>query len=243
MCITISGRQIEDFKTLSSRSVTSWDRWCSGQIWRWLWSQLWSLLSVLVAQRCTCFFLPPACSGSFCGDILYSKTHVRLVLTKHGRVSFNHSLHLVIPSKPNTPQLLYLDLGTSFLDSILYFLYPGVPKPYFGHFGHIQGKVHIGLFQRYMTSMSCHCSYHVEYLQEIRCCFKQWTAAIISTIFTSIASSMVINASFFHLRGAFSRDWSATHLELMTWWCSISQTVETNALVDHGGFLLCAEIT
>jgi hypothetical protein len=51
--------------------------------------------------------------------------------------------------------------------------------------------------------LSCHCSRHVEYLQEISCCFKQWDAAITSTRDTSVASCRVIKPVSSTLRDAY----------------------------------------
>jgi len=50
----------------------------------------------------------------------------------------------------------------------------------------------------------------------------------------------VIKACFVHSRGLLSGNSSAKIPELTTSWCSISQTVQTNAFVDHGGFPLRA---
>jgi len=246
MRIRITGWQIDDFKTLITGNVTSWGKWCSGQrgrrLWSRLWSRLWILLSASVGRRCTCSFASPARLRILCGAILARKASGRLVLTKHSRVSCYRSLHLVMPRKLNTPLLLFSDLGTWFLDQILRFLHSGARKPTFGHFGHVQGQAHVGLFQLYTTSLPCHSCRHVEYLQEISCCFKHWDAAMTSTIYASVASSKVIKACFVHSRGCFSGNSSAKMPELTTSWCSISRTVRTNALVDHGCFPLRAAI-
>jgi hypothetical protein len=73
--------------------------------------------------------------------------------------------------KLNTPLLLFSNLGAWFLNEIFRFLYCGVRKAFFGHFGHIQRQAHVGLFQLYLTSLPCHSCRHVETLQEISCCF------------------------------------------------------------------------
>jgi len=46
-------------------------------------------------------------------------------------------------------------------------------KPSFGYCGHVQGKMHVGLFKLYPTSLSCHSSWHVENLRDISCCFSR----------------------------------------------------------------------
>jgi hypothetical protein len=87
----------------------------------------------------------------------------------------------VFPSQPSpsdaqenellASSFLFSDFGGSFLNKLLCFLYGGARKPAFGHFCHIQGKAHVGLFQLYPTSLPRHSSRHVENLQEISCCF------------------------------------------------------------------------
>jgi len=51
-----------------------------------------------------------------------------------------------MPSKLNSAPLLFSDLGAMLHDLLLGFLHCGARKSSFGHFGHIQGKVHVGLF-------------------------------------------------------------------------------------------------
>jgi len=139
--------------------VISWHRWRFGPRWRPFW------------WRCTLAVAPPVCRWIFCGAILARKPAVRLIFANHCRVSFDHDLHLVMRGKLNTPLLLFSDFGARFLDELLCFLYCGVWYPSFGHFGHIHGKRHVGLFKLYPTSLSCHSSWHVENLQEISCCW------------------------------------------------------------------------
>ena len=52
--------------------------------------------------------------------------------------------------------------------------------------------------------------------------------------------SKVINPCFIHFRGCLSWNSSATILELTISWCSIPQTVQSNAIFDDGGFPLTA---
>jgi hypothetical protein len=54
---------------------------------------------------------------------------------------------------------------------LLCVLYGGTQKLFFGYFRNMQGKAHVGLFQRYPTSLPRHNSGHVENLPEISCCF------------------------------------------------------------------------
>jgi hypothetical protein len=76
-----------------------------------------------------------------------------------------------MPINLSTPLLLFSGFAAWFLDEILCFLYWGVQKAFFGHFGHIQRQAHDGLFQLYLTSLPCHSRRHVENLQDISCCF------------------------------------------------------------------------
>jgi len=225
MWILISGWQINDFETFSSGSVASWGVWCS----RPRWSRLWSLQSTSVWQRCTGSFVSPACLRMFCCVIWARKASWRVVLTMHSWGSFYRSLHLFNPRNLNTLLRLFSDFGVRFLDHILRCICCGIRKPFFGHFGHVQRQVHVGLFQLYTTSLPCHRSRHVEHLQEISCCFKQWDVAITSTMYASVASSKVITACFFHSRWCFSGNLCPEIPELTTSWCSISRTVQTNA--------------
>jgi len=148
--------------------------------------------------------------------------------------------YLYMPSKLNTALLLFSDLGARFLDHIFCLLDCGPRKPFFSHFSHIQGQAHVGLFQPDPTSLPYHSSRHVDNLQDIRCGFKQWDSAITSTIHASVASSNVIKAWFIHSHGCWSGNSSREIWELTTSWCSISQTVQTDTIDDHGGFTLWA---
>jgi len=170
MLIRISGRQIDDFRKLSSRSDTGWGGWGGWRAWR-MWSRLWSPRSASGGWRCTCSFASPACLQILWGAILARKAAGRLDLTKHCRVSLYRSLHLVMPRKLNTPLLPFPDLGAWFLNKIFCFLYCGAQKAFFGHVGHIQCQAHVRLFQLYPTSLPCHRCRHVENLQAISCCF------------------------------------------------------------------------
>jgi len=198
MWIGISGQQMDDLGMFTSRSGTVWGGWCSGwPLWR-LWSRLCSQLSASVGQRCTGSFPSPACLWILCGAILARKASGRVVLMKYNRVSFYPSLHLCMPRKLNTVLLPFSDLSTWFLNQLLCFFHYSRRKPSFGHFGHIQGEAYVGLSQLYTTSLHCHRSRQVEYLQQISSCFKQWDAAITSTIYTTIASSKVTKAWFLY---------------------------------------------
>jgi len=159
MYIHISGRHTFCFGEMSSPTVIRCCTWQSGPHWRWLLS------------RCTCAFVPPASLWILCCDILARKTAVGLIFLNNCWVSFHHSLHLVMPGKPNTPIHLFSNFGARFLHQLLRFLTRSTWKPAFSHFGHIQGKTHVGLLKLYPTSGSCPSSWHVKHLQEISCCF------------------------------------------------------------------------
>jgi len=131
----------------------------------------WCRLSASGGWRSTCCFRSPVCLQIRCGTMLARKASGRVVVTKHSRVSLDCSHPHWTPQKLNTPLVLLSDLGVRFLGQILHLLYCGTWKPFFGHFGHIQGQAHVGLFQLYPTSLPCHSSRHVETLQEISCCF------------------------------------------------------------------------
>ena len=166
MCKCISSQQIDDLGPLSSRTVTSWGRWCSRQRWR----RLWSRLSASVGGRCTCSLAYPTCLWVLSRVILPRKASGCLVLKKHRQVSFYRSLHLFMPRKLNTPLYLLSDLSARFFDWQLRFRYCGARIVFFGHFRLIQGQAYVGLFQLYPTSLPCHSSRHVENLPEINCC-------------------------------------------------------------------------
>jgi len=236
MWIHIFGRQIDDFKALSFRTVTGWGGWCFGPRRH----RLCSLVSVSVGWSCTCSFASWVCLRIFCSAIWAREASGCVVSTKHSRVSLYRSLHLVMPRKLNTLLLVILDLGTRILDQVFCFLYCGLRKPSIGYFGHIQGQAHVRLFQLYMTSLPGNCTKHVEYLQEISSCFKQWKAAITWKIYALVAASKMIKAGFVHSWGCLSWNLSAKMPELSKSWCLFLQTVRINALVNHGGFSLRA---
>jgi len=74
--------------------------------------------------------------------------------------------------------------------------------------------------------------------KEISCCIYIIDSAIALTIYASVASSNVVKACLVHSREFISLNSSAKIPELTTSWCSISRTVQTNSLVDHGGYPL-----
>jgi len=55
-------------------------------------------------------------------------------------------------------------------------------------------------------------------------------------MYASVASSKVIEVCFSHFWGCWSLFSCATIPELTSSWCSIPRTVQTTAVVDHGGF-------
>ena len=167
MRIRIFGRHIDDFKRLSSASVTGWGGWRAGLRW----SRLWCRHSASGGWRCTCSFASPLCLRILCSAILARKAAGYLVLTKHCRVSLYQSLHLSMRWTLNTPLCLFSDLGVWCLDEIFCFLCCGAREAFFGIFGHIQRQAHVGLFQLYPTFFPCQSCRHVENLQDISCCF------------------------------------------------------------------------
>jgi len=171
MWIHICGWQIAGLRSLGALNVTGWHRWhagrgwCSGQRWR----SIWCSMSASDLWRITRTFAPQVCLVMTCCASLASKAAAHVVLMNHSWVSFYRSLHLFMPRKLNTPLLLFSDFSPRFHDQILRFLHCGAQNLAFGHFGHIQCNVHVGLFNPYPTSLPCHCCRHVETLQEISC--------------------------------------------------------------------------
>jgi len=68
----------------------------------------------------------------------------------------------------------------------------------------------------------------------------EWESSVTSTIYDSVATSKVFKASFDHFQGRLSPNSCANIPHLTTLWCSISQTVRTKKVVEHGSFLLRA---
>jgi hypothetical protein len=106
-----------------------------------------------VRWRCSCCFTSPSCLHIVWGSIVARKAFGHAVVRKHSRVSFLRSLDLCIPRTFKRPHLAFSDLGSRLLDPILHCLYYSFRIPASGHFGHIQGYAHIGLFQLYPTSL------------------------------------------------------------------------------------------
>jgi len=167
MRIRLSGELIDDFRRLSSGSVTGWAGWRAWQRW----SGLWNPLSALGGWWCTCSFACPAGLRILCGANVARKAARRLVLTNHCPLSLYRSLHHFVPRKLNALLLFCSDLAAWFLYEIFSFLNCGTQKAFFGHFGHIQRQAHVGIFQLYPTSLPCHSCRHDENLQDISCCF------------------------------------------------------------------------
>jgi hypothetical protein len=119
--------------------------------------------------RSTRSFAPPACLGIFRCCIWTSKTAIREVLTDHRLVSFRRSFHCLMTRTLNTPLHLFSDFSLGCLDQILRFLCCGALKPSILHFGYMQCKAHVGLFELHPTSFPCHCCRHDDNLQPISC--------------------------------------------------------------------------
>ena len=238
MYIHISGWHTFDFGSVTCLIVTWWNCWRLGWMWHWFWCQL----SESLWWRCTCAFASPSCLGILCCAIMTREAAVYMIFPKHSRVSSHRSFPIYTVWKHNSTLLLFWDFGRRFLNKELHFLYCGLRKPSFGHFGHIQGQAHVRVFWLYPTSLPCHSCRHVDNLQEISCCIYILDSAITSTIYASAASSKVVKACLVHSRGFLSLKSPTKIPELTTSWCSISRTVRTNALVDDWGFPLPAAI-
>jgi len=155
------------FRYMELQNCYGFGAWHSGHSWR----PLWGRLSVSVRSGCTCSFASAACLQILSCAIVAKKPSGHVVITTHSHGSVYRSPHICMPIKLNTPLLHFTDLSARSVDAVLRFHYCSVRKPFFGHFGHMQGQAHVGLFQLYPTSLPCHSSSHVENLQEIRCCF------------------------------------------------------------------------
>jgi len=130
----ISGCHTFNFGTLSSFILTSLYRGYSGRRWCRFW------------RRCTWSFALPACLRILCCAIFARKEAISLILMNHCQVSFHRSLRLSMPRKLNSLLLHFSDFGVGFLDQEVCFLHRRTRNLSFGHFGHIQGKVHVRLF-------------------------------------------------------------------------------------------------
>jgi len=166
MWIHISGMHIDDLGTLSPGIGPVWHDRHSGQMWRWPLSRLFAW----VGWRCTCSIASPVYLRILCSATVARKASVCVVLMKHSRVSFYCSLHHLMPRKLDTLLLPVSDFGERFLDQILRFLRCSTLKPTIRHFGHSQGKAHVGLFELCPTSLPSHSCRYVENLQEMSCC-------------------------------------------------------------------------
>ena len=95
---------------------------------------LWSWLPPLIGWGSACAFESPMCLLLLRSASLARKASGHVVLTKHSRVLFYHSLHLFMPEKLSTPLHLISDLGAIFPDQDLYFLNCGTLKPFLAIF-------------------------------------------------------------------------------------------------------------
>ena len=191
-----------------ARFVIRWHRWQFGPRWRRF--RWW----------CTLAFAPPACLWILCGVILAMKEAVGLIVTNHCRVSCDRSLHHVMPGKLDTPLLLFSDFDARCLDWLSLLLHSGAWKPFFGHFGHMQGKTHVWLFKLYLTWLSCHSSWHVENLQESSCCIYSEIRVIPQPYMTpyssrrSLQPDSPISGDVYHeIRLRKSQNWQHHHVQ------------------------------
>ena len=132
--IQISRWHTFDFGTWSSLIITRWCRWRS----RLRWHQLW--------RRCTCAFTHPACLWILCCAYLAKKATIHLICLNQCRVSLYCSPQFSISHEPNSLMVLFSDFSSWFHDKVLNSLYRAVRNPFFGHFGHVQGRAHVKLF-------------------------------------------------------------------------------------------------
>jgi len=99
MYIHLSGWCKFYFRALTCLTPTTWRRWCSGRMGRWLWC--W----------CACGFAPAVCLPILDGAILASMAPIRRIFTNQCQVTFFWSLDLATPRKLNSWLLLFLDFG------------------------------------------------------------------------------------------------------------------------------------
>jgi hypothetical protein len=122
MWIHISGWQIDDFGTLSSRIVAGSHGSCSVQRWR----RFWCRLSVSAGWRYTSAFAPPVCLQNLLRNRMAIDSSLRVVLTKHCHMSFYPTLQIVTPRKRTSLLVHFSDLSGSLLDQILHVLLQGL---------------------------------------------------------------------------------------------------------------------
>ena len=142
MYIRISGWQTFTFRSMTSLVITGWPRWHPG----WTWCRFWCWMFQLVRSWRTWAFAPPACLRILCCAILTKKAAIRLIFMNRSWVSFHCSLHISMAGKLNSQHLLFSDFRAKFFAEEVCFLSCSSRKHSFGHFGHIQHKVHVGLF-------------------------------------------------------------------------------------------------
>src|SRR5882757_1002607 len=110
------------FITFVSICVTWWRWWRSG--WRCGW--FWRSYGV--------YFSPPAGLWILCCTILAWKVASQMIFVNDCRVSFHHSLHLLMPKKLNSLIHLSSDFGARFFNLLLRFLCCTARTPAFGQF-------------------------------------------------------------------------------------------------------------
>jgi hypothetical protein len=177
-----------------------------------------------------------------CSAIFVSRACVRAVLPKHSWVSFYCDLHHFTSRKLSFLLHLLSDFCARNCHQVLHFTDRGRHKSSLGHFGRIQGLVHVWLFQLDPTSLPCHSSRHVGNLQEISCCLQQWYLATTSTIYTFLASAKMTNACIVHFFEWLLHNPSMKIAELATSSYSILREARPNAFVAYGGFPLWVAI-
>ena len=78
--------------------------------------QFWCQLRESLCWGCTRVIAPPACLGILRCGILARDAAVSFIFSKHSWVTFHCSLDIEFPRKLNSPQLIFSDFGTRFLD-------------------------------------------------------------------------------------------------------------------------------
>jgi len=87
-----------DFGSMSFLMITGWHRWRTWQMW----SRFWCRLAGSLRWRCTCGFAPPLYLGILWCATLAWEAAVRLIFSKHSRVSLHRSHRILCPGN-STP--------------------------------------------------------------------------------------------------------------------------------------------
>jgi len=99
------------------------------------------------------------------------KATVPMMFKMHSWLCFCHSFHGSVPWIPNSLHLCFSDFCAKFVYHVTHFIHGALQLPSCGPFGHIQSMSHVRQMELYLSCLHCHCSWHVENLQEISCGF------------------------------------------------------------------------